>query len=1492
VITDCYERPSVSVGPVKFFVAPPALQITSSPACLGVSNGSITVTITSQDVLVETFEVLLYRQILIEDSLVKQGNYGNVAILTSLKASNYRVVVKNNSNKAVLGSCETIHPVEILVGNFPTMTVTLSPSDFNGKNISCNGAANGSIQATVNNANLPIKSYTWSGTGTANNSTITNCGPGDHSVTVTDDKNCVALSEKVSLSEPAPLTLTLQPTNATCAGVANGSITSTAGGGMSAYTFTWSHGASAQNVSGLGPGNYTLTLKDINQCSKIVGTAITQPAAITFSIIENISIDCPGDSTGSLAVGPISGNQGAVSYLWSSNETFSSINNKPAGSYWLKVTDTKQCSTTHHMDLHDPQPYSVQISPTIQVLQDHNGSIISCFGESDGELRAALFDPEGDAAVALSYQWSRNNVNYISGQTIYGLNAANYKVVATNDDGCRVETTYNLQHPTPVSVNISQTSNFNGFPISCPGESNGSITALASGGTPGGYTYEWQDGPVTQNFNGLAAGDYFVTTHDINGCEGTSSYQLNDPPTVVPSIVVTSNYNGQAISCTGKSDGILTAFASGGASPYTFTWSHGPSGKISNNLLAGSYSVQAMDANGCKEQSSPTEVFDPEPVEALISILSDYNGQAIRCHNTADGILQAGGTGGTNSFSYAWSTNAITPIINDLPHGNYSVVVTDQNGCSNLEEIELINPELVIAAIDSVSDYNGFGVQCHGSQNGFIRATATGGTKDFNFYWPVLTQPTNIVEDLGVGNYTVNVTDSNGCPDDESFEITEPPILTLDELNHTDITCYGGSDGILVVVSNGGFGTHEYSINSSEWQLLPDFSALVAEIPYIVSVKDENQCLETFETQLAQPDEIKIEFSMEPAFCADPVGHASAIVSGGVGNFSYKWSDATDNVISSYASITKQLAGIYTLLVHDDHQCPMEKSIGIASVDGPVGKVVESAQTSCFNSADGYARVDVVNGKGPFTVAWEGGENTWEVSNLTRGNHYVSVTDGNNCVGIIPVTTLSPEEVSISLLQKNNVSCYLGCDGSIEINASGGNGEYAFKWNDKDGTQRVNNLCAGAHDVEVTDKLGCQASQVFNVTQPDRVEVRVVNRKLPSCNADCNGAIEVDASGGTGVYSYSWSAGSDSGIQDNICAGNYTVIARDGMDCTVSRAFDLGEPTRVEIALIKNQSPTCYQGCDSILEVLGYGGVGNFRITWADGSTLFKNASLCAGDHEVVVVDANNCKVTEKYSVLSVPQLQIDLGGGVVVCEGQQHELNAGSSWKKVEWTISERWISSSVKIQIVEPGIYRVQVFDVNNCSATDSFVLETSDDLLQASFIMAAQATVGDTVVLVDISWPLPDDISWTFPNEMIKLLDNHDVMHGKFEEAGDYDIILNATLGLCKDEVTKTITILDDNDNNIGGRLGAEEFLKTLTLHPNPNTGTFELEAEFSGETPITVTIWNLVNTRLISKTNDQGSNHYRKQFDLHPITSGTYLLRLDYEGGHKTIRFLVH
>jgi len=394
------------------------------------------------------------------------------------------------------------------------------------------------------------------------------------------------------------------------------------------------------------------------------------------------------------------------------------------------------------------------------------------------------------------------------------------------------------------------------------------------------------------------------------------------------------------------------------------------------------------------------------------------------------------------------------------------------------------------------------------------------------------------------------------------------------------------------------------------------------------------------------------------------------------------------------------------------------------------------------------------------------------------------------------------------------------------------------------------------------------------------------------CNGDCNGIIEVNASGGNGNYEFVWSSQATTPLASNLCAGNHIVTVKDNKNCSLERTISLGQPEQLQVNLIKNQAPICHDGCNGDLLVESFGGTGTHTYLWNTGSTSANLSGLCSADYTVNITDLNGCSISSTYKVENPPALVIDLGENKTLCVGQTYVLDAGSSWTKYTWSSNTGVTDSSRQIVIKDAGEYSVEVENQNGCKAFDSFILKTSIDLLQAEFFMAAEAMVGDTIVLVDVSWPLQENIAWSYPVSMEKIFDNGPVVHGKFNDEGVYEIALTAALGECRDKMVKTVTILQSSDDLDGGRLGYEKFVKNFELYPNPNSGEFDVRIELEEESPITLSVWSPMTSLNIHKSKEDGQSNYLKHVDLRPLQPGTYILRLDHASGYESIRFIVH
>jgi hypothetical protein len=419
----------------------------------------------------------------------------------------------------------------------------------------------------------------------------------------------------------------------------------------------------------------------------------------------------------------------------------------------------------------------------------------------------------------------------------------------------------------------------------------------------------------------------------------------------------------------------------------------------------------------------------------------------------------------------------------------------------------------------------------------------------------------------------------------------------------------------------------------------------------------------------------------------------------------------------------------------------------------------------------------------------------------------------------------------------------------------------------------------------------CATVQTVIVNAPDRLDLRVLDKTIPTCNGFCDGQLVLEASGGVGGYTYDWNG--QSGVQQTgLCSGIYPVILMDANDCIITRSVELDQPESISITVVSETLATCTDGCDGALEVIASGGNGGYQYTWAGGGNTTVKSSLCPGVYSVSISDMKGCTNEEKVSLSNTPSLPLDLGGGVTLCVGQTYTLNAGSGWTSSIWSGSNGFTAIGERVVLNDPGQYLLEVTNSDGCVARDTFLLETSLDLLKANFILTSTAFTMDTVVMIDVSWPLPDAIVWTFPAEMKKIVEGGDVVYGQFENAGSYQVSLIARLAECVDELTKTITILDGEEDLDGGRLGHEEFVKEFSLYPNPNDGKFDVSIDLLAESSVILSVWNTMTSTMVGKISDDGSKSYLKHIDFRPLSSGTYVLRLDHAKGREYIRFIVH
>lgn len=1149
------------------------------------------------------------------------------ATITGLPAGSYTVTIKDANGCTTTRSVTITQPAQL------TSSIAVS-SNYNGQNISCNGASNGAINLTPSGGNTGFP-YTFSWTPGANTTEdISNLTAGTYSVLITDKNNCTAVNS-ITLSQPnvlnasAVVTSNYNGAQISCNGLSDGAVNTTGvNGGTAPYTYTWSTTPSSSTaaVSGLPAGTYTVTVKDVNNCTVTASVTISQPQLLTSSasVTSNYNgqnVSCNGSTNGSVTV---SGTGGVTpfAYSWSTGGTTQSISGVGAGTYTVVTTDVNSCTTSTTVTVSEPALLTTSAAATT----NYNGYNISCYGYTDGQ--AAVTTTGG--VTAYTYLWSNGQTT----ATATGLNAATFSVTVTDKNGCISVASVTLTQPPVFASTISVTSNYNGQQISCNGVSDGAIDLSITGGNPA-FTYSWSNGATTEDISGLAAGTYSVVATDANGCTISNSVTISQPPALNNTLVVSSNYNGQNISCNGLSDASLNLTVTGGTPLIFYSWSTGATTEDISNLPVGTYSVLITDVNGCSQTNSIT-VSQPPALGSTLVVSSAYNGQDVSCFGASDGAADLTVSGGTPALNYSWSNGATTQDLNSIPAGQYIVLITDVNGCTLSDTVTLTQPPALTSSLVISSNYNGQNISCFGLSDGSLDLTVNGGTPAITYSWNT-GATTQDVSNLPAGTYTVVSTDVNGCSVTNTITIAQPPALSntlvvSSNYNGQNISCFGLSDGSLDLTISGGTPGFVYSWNTG------DTTQDISNIPagqYIVVVTDTNNCSITDTINVTQPTLLTSALVVSTNYNGQNIscnglndGAADLTISGGTPAYSYTWSNnATTQDISNLT------AGTYIVNVQDVNGCSLSDTITLTQPPAlsdslAITSNFNGQNISCNGAADGAVDLTVAGGSGSYNYSWSNGATTQDLNNIPAGTYIVTVSDTNGCI-IKDTVTLTQPAVLVATAAVINVDCYGFNTGSVSMTPAGGTTPYSYSWSNTATTQNITGVGAGSYIVVITDVNGCTFSDTNTVNQNTIIAQTYIYANA-KCNGDMNGYIDITPVGGIAPYTYSWSNGSTAQDAYGLTAGIYTLAITDSKGCVLTDTFTITEPAVLTGTLSPYFYPngfnvSLFNQSDGSVDLTITGGTLPYSIFWSNGTTAEDLSNVPAGLYSVIVQDSNGC---------------------------------------------------------------------------------------------------------------------------------------------------------------------------------------------------------------------------------------------------------------------------
>ncbi|QQS27661.1 MAG: SprB repeat-containing protein [Sphingobacteriales bacterium] len=1152
--------------------------------------------------------------------------------------------------------------------------------------VGCFGAATGAIDLSVTGGTLPY-SYSWSNGSTGED--LTGLVAGSYEVTVTDINSCTA-TISITIVEPSALILSETHTEVGCFGGATGAIDLSATGGTLPYTYSWSNGSTGEDLTGLVSGTYDVTVTDGNSCMATLSITIVEPSALTLSETHT-EVGCFGAATGAIDLG-VTGGTLPYSYSWSNGSTVEDLGSLTTGTYTVTVTDGNNCTATLSITIVEPSALTLSETHTE----------VGCFGAATGAIDLGVTG----GTLPYSYNWSNGS----TGEDLTGLLAGTYEVTVTDSNSCTATLNITIVEPSALTLSETHTE------VGCFGAATGAIDLSVTGGTLP-YSYSWSNGSTGEDLGSLTIGTYTVTVTDGNSCMATLSITITEPSALILSETHTE------VGCFGGTTGAIDLNVTGGTLPYTYSWSNGSAGQDLTGLLAGTYDVTVTDGNSC------TAILSITITEPSALILSETHTE-VGCFGAATGAIVLSVTGGTLPYNYNWSNGSTVEDLGSLTTGTYTVTVTDGNNCIATLSITIVEPSALTLSEAHTE------VGCFGAATGAIDLSVTGGTLPYSYSWSNGSTGEDLTG-LVAGTYNITVTDGNSCTETLSIVIVEPSALTLSE-THTEVGCFGGATGAIDLSVTGG--TLPYTYSWSNGSTGEDLTGLVAGT-YEITVTDINSCTATISITIVEPSALTLSETHTEVGCfGAATGAIDLSVTGGTLPYSYSWSNG-----STGEDLTGLVAGTYEITVTDSNSCTATLNITIVE---PSALTLSETHTEvgCFGAATGAIDLSVTGGTLPYSYSWSNGSTGEDLGSLTIGTYTVTVTDGNSCMATLSITITEPSALILSETH-TEVGCFGAATGAIVLSVTGGTLPYSYSWSNGSTGEDLGNLTIGTYTVTVTDGNSCTATSSITITEPSALTLSETHTEV-GCFGGTTGAIDLNVTGGTLPYSYSWSNGSAGQDLTGLLAGTYEVTVTDGNSCTAILSITITEPS----ALILSETHTevgCFGGATGAIDLSVTGGTLPYSYSWSNGSTSEDLIGLVAGTYEVTVTDGNSCTATLSITITEPSALILSETHTEVGCFGAATgaidlSVTGGTLPYSYSWSNG----STGEDLTGLLAGTYEVTVTDGNSCTATLSITI-TEPSALILSETHTEVGCFGVATGAIDLSvtgGTLPYSYSWS--------------------------------------------------------------------------------------------------------------------------------------------------
>ncbi len=844
-------------------------------------------------------------------------------------------------------------------------------------------------------------------------------------------------------------------------------------------------------------------------------------------------------------------------------------------------------------------------------------------------------------------------------------------------------------------------------------------------------------------FGNLATGIYTYTITDANG---STNYTVN----VQEATAISTTLDIKNPTCFDDDNGRITLTVSGGdpylvdgKNEYFFEWSSTQIGlgqNVIRNLANGSYDVTVSDAKGCR--ISQSFLVNTSPLSPTIT----FTGPLCEGANTGQIIVRGLGGSGLYTFILSGASNRFENDVsfnsfNNLPAGDYFIEVRDVIGgdnCLYTDSVSLaVTNELTMQftrnSLDCGADVLDLDVEFANS-NEAPSADYELLIIDLNslqvYLDTVVTTATTNLPNLPISNYQFQGRSSDGCEIDTIIDLQNSGVLSLDSVAMLN-PCVGEINGsIELFVSSASQVTYEWNTGATLQDLTDLFPG-----SYDVRISNVEGCQIIQQFTLDTVSMIISSASNAALSCTDTQGDITAVIEGGNAPYSFEW-DHLNN--TSEATLANVIPGLYFVTVTDVNGCTAQQGLRLNAADAVTLDTARTFAPSCHDLTDGAAEALAQGGSsntGNYTYIWSNGivEVTSIgsfVSQLPSGQNWVVADDGTCTSDTFFFNISEGRRYMVDTI--NSIITPPSCSGDddgflrVEVTPDISNTAFMFTFPDLNINNTTNptltNLGGGDIRVIITDSNGCSNEDVVAIAAANTLTARIdsVASELPVCADDILGSVVVNASGGTGQLTYTWSNNvSSTNVADNLPVGSYSVTVSDENFCEVPLSIDIIVPEGVT-ATVNSFDPLCFgnAGGITVSEVSGGSGMNyRFQVNTDPALAIVDTAAVAPGTYTVRVFDSEGCSFTSNQVLIpQVPELVVDLDVDRTIQLGSSSDIVArvitSTPIVDVLWDPLEdiEFLSNDnldVSVSPASDRVYSITITDENGCTATDDVLI-----------------------------------------------------------------------------------------------------------------------------------------------------------------------------------------